>query len=102
MNEKEICKKIFELITPCESEMKAPMAFVNVEIGFDLHISEEELQEELAAIRWDTELSSVDISLTRKPSSDKKDTSIKVISVSGFADEKGNVPIIKIDKEIIP
>lgn len=101
MNEKEICKKIFELIKPCESKMKAPIAYVNVEIGFDLHISEEELQEEFIAMRWDTELSSADISLIRKPSTGEKDTGIKVISVTGFADENGNAPIIEIDKEII-
>lgn len=102
MNEKEICRKIFDFIIPYESKMKAPIAYINVEIGFDLHISEKELQEELAAMRWDTELSSVDISLSRRPSADEKDIGVKVISVTGFADENGNAPIIKIDKEIIP
>lgn len=98
MEEDEVCSRIYKIAAPYATEIKAPISYVNIILGFDAPYSEDKLHQSFAKTKWDTVLSTADLFIIRKPFRGEKDTSIKVYSISGFEDDEGNVPIIKIKR----
>ncbi len=98
MEEEEVCSLIYKIVAPYVTEIKAPVSYVNIVLGFDAPYSEEKLQQTFAKTKWDTPLSTADLFIMRKPVKSEKDTTIKVESISGFEDDEGNIHIIKVNR----
>ena len=101
MDVTEICKKIFSIAEPYAQNNDSPISYINIEFGFNVGISEEELWSTFNKIRWDTILSSAELFIIRKPFIGIIDNSIKVTSVALFEDEEGFMPKISIKNGLL-
>ena len=118
MDIQNICKRIYELVLTYAEKMKAPVAYINVEAGSDFEYGDSALWEEFNKIRWDTELSSAELSIERKPSASSKarisekgtsengaskaaDNSLRVVSIVVFEDGSGDSPEITVKNGLV-
>ena len=58
-----LCKKIFNLVTPYADQTLAPISYVNLEIGYDVEFSENELWAAFNKVRWDSSLASAELAI---------------------------------------
>lgn len=96
-----LCKKIFNLVIPYAEQTLAPISYVNLEIGYDVKFSENELWAAFNKVRWDSSLASAELAIIRKPQDEKLNSEIRVISVSLFEDEEKLAQIIPIENGLI-
>lgn len=118
MDIQNICKRIYELVLTYAEKTKAPVAYINVEAGSDFEYGDSALWEEFNKIRWDTELSSAELSIERKPSASSKaktsengasengaskaaDNSLRVVSIVVFEDGSGDSPEITVKNGLV-
>lgn len=101
MDIQNICKRIYELVLDYAEKTNAPVAYVNVEAGFDFEYDDNALWETFNKIRWDTALSSADLMIERKPACGKKDASLRVVSITTFEDESGDSPEIHVENGLV-
>lgn len=92
MDIQTVCKKIFELALVYAERTKAPVAYVNVEAGFNCVYDDNTLWETFNKLRWDTVLSSAELFIVRKPFSGSVDNSLRVVSITTFEDDSGASP----------
>ena len=84
-----ICKKIFDFVIPYAEKNESPISYINIELGFSVDISENDLWETFNKMRWDTKLSSAELLLIKKSfTGTDKDSSIRIISLSVFNSSK--------------
>ena len=97
MDLEKICKKIFEFVIPYAEKNESPISYINIELGFSVDISENNLWETFNKMRWDTKLSSAELLLIKKSyTGTDKDSSIRIISLSVFEDDGKSSPLIPI------
>ena len=85
MDLEKICKKIFDFVIPYAEKSESPISYINIELGFSVDISENDLWETFNKMRWDTKLSSAELLLIKKSyTGTDKDSSIRIISLSVF------------------
>ena len=102
-----LCKKIFNLVTPYADQTLAPISYVNLEIGYDVEFSENELWAAFNKVRWDSSLASAELAITRKPKDEKQNFEIEdvlgdvVVSVSLFEEEEKSTQIILVENGLI-
>ena len=102
MDINQICKKIFDFVLPYTEKSQSPIAYVNIEIGFTVDISENDLWACFNKITWDTPLSSAELFIIKKSyTGTSKDNSIKIISLSVFEDDGKSTPLIPIKDGLI-
>lgn len=113
MDIQNICKRIYELVLTYAEKTKAPVAYINVEAGSDFEYGDSALWEEFNKIRWDTELSSAELSIERKSSASSKaktsengaskaaDNSLRVVSIVVFEDGSGDSPEITVKNGLV-
>lgn len=96
-----LCKKIFNLVTPYADQTLAPISYVNLEIGYDVEFSENELWAAFNKVRWDSSLASAELAITRKTKDEKQNFEIRVVSVSLFEEEEKSTQIILVENGLI-
>ena len=96
-----LCKKIFNLVTPYADQILAPISYVNLEIGYDVEFSENELWAAFNKVRWDSSLASAELAITRKPKDERQNFEIRVVSVSLFEEEEKSTQIILVENGLI-
>lgn len=96
MDVQEVCKKIFDFVLPYADKMKAPVSYINVEVGCNFQASDDLLWNTFNEIRWDTVLSSAELFIVRRPFNGVSDDSLRIVSLAAFEDENGDAPIISI------
>ena len=97
-----ICKKIFDFVFPYAEKNQSPIAYINVEVGFSIDVSENDLWETFNKLRWDTKLASAELLVLKKSyTGTQKDFSIKIISLAIFEDDGKSSPLIPIRDGII-
>lgn len=102
MNVDAICKKIFDFVLPYAEKNDSPIAYINIEIGFSVDISETDLWDCFNKIRWDTKLASAELFMLKKNyTGSSKDSSMRIISISIFEDDGKASPLIPIKDGII-
>lgn len=101
MDIQNICKEIYNLALGYADKTNAPIAYINVEAGFNFEYDDNVLWESFNKLRWDTVLSSAELFIVRKPFSGHKDGSLRVVSLSVFEDDEGGTPTINIENGII-
>lgn len=102
METTEICKKIFDFVLPYSEQTSAPISYINLEVGFSVKNSENELWETFNKLRWDTKLASAELLILKKNyTGTEKDTSIRVVSLSLFEDDGKSSPYITIRDGVI-
>ena len=101
MNVEMVCKKIFDFVLPFAENVLAPISYINLEIGFNTEIDDDELWECFNKLRWDTTLSSAELFIIRKAYSGEVDKSIKIISISIFEDDENVTPVIPVKNGLI-
>ena len=97
MDIKSVCEKIFELTLGYAERTKAPVAYVNVEAGFNCEYDDNSLWETFNKLRWDTVLSSAELFIVRKPFAGSEDKSLRVVSISTFEEDSGGSPEIPVE-----
>jgi len=111
MDIQNICKRIYELVLTYAEKTNAPVAYINVEAGFDFEYEDNALWEAFNKLRWDTELSSAELSIERKSSgaqntseagaSKTADNSLRVVSIVVFEDGSGDSPEIHVKNGLV-
>ena len=101
MDIQNICKRIYELVLTYAEKTNAPVAYINVEAGFDFEYEDSALWEAFNKLRWDTELSSAELSIERKSSGAEKDNSLRVVSIVVFEDGSGDSPEIHVKNGLV-
>lgn len=96
-----LCKKIFNLVTPYADQTLAPISYINLEIGYDVEFSENELWAAFNKVRWDSSLASAELAITRKPKDERQNFEIRVVSVSLFEEEEKSTQIILVQNGLI-
>lgn len=93
-----ICTKIFLIALPFAAKSVSPISYINIEISENLKFSNDDFWNTFNRLRWDTDLSCADLSITRIPDSSENPSKIKVASLSTFEDDEGNSPKIEINQ----
>ncbi|MCR4712951.1 MAG: hypothetical protein K5751_01065 [Treponemataceae bacterium] len=101
MDIQNICTRVYELVLAYAEKNKAPIAYVNVEAGFDFEYDDSVLWETFNKIRWDTVLSSAELMISRKRSDGTKDESLRVVSISTFEEDNGESPEILVENGLV-
>ena len=89
------CKKILNVALPFSQYSSAPIAYVCVSKGKSCPFSEDQLSECFAKLKWDTELSSAELSFN-KIESENVSFALQVTEVIEFESENCDAPHHKI------
>ncbi|NLK45217.1 MAG: hypothetical protein GX297_00955 [Treponema sp.] len=109
MNAEDISRKIHRQILPLSTENLPPVAYICIEVGNNFQFSDDDIRKAFDKIKWDTELSSAELLVLRKPKSNIPDSSVILGGFSFFddgvdnnIDETGEIPsFCFIEKHIV-
>ena len=103
MDIQNICQRIYDVVLSYAEKTNAPVAYINVEVGPDFEYGDNALREEFNKLRWDTELSSAELSIERKSSGASKsaDNTLRVVSIVVFEDGSGDSPEITVKNGLV-
>jgi hypothetical protein len=103
MDIQNICQRIYDVVLSYAEKTNAPVAYINVEAGSDFEYGDNALWEEFNKLRWDTELSSAELSIERKSSGASKsaDNTLRVVSIVVFEDGSGDSPDIPVKNGLV-
>lgn len=89
MNNQEICQRIFDIASEYARKAASPVSFVNLSVSGSCAVSDEELWNGFDKIRWDTDLASAELMITRENPDKAAEEGyvIKVKSLSLFEED---------------
>lgn len=86
MNLKNICQHIYYAAISATSGFISPIAYIKVRIGKRFTFTEDELLEEFDKSKWNTVISTADLSITKD---DNLDCVLKIDEITDFFDDDG-------------
>lgn len=89
MENQKICQRIFDIASEYARRSESPVSFVNLSVSSSCPVSDEELWNGFNRIRWDTDLASAELMITREnpDKAAKEGYVIKVKSLSLFEED---------------
>lgn len=99
MDLENICRKIFALALEHNAASLGPVAYVNLKVGAGFPYTDSDMWKTFNNVRWDTVLSSAELFIERLP--DPADTSLRVVSLTGFEEEGAPAPVVIIEDGLI-
>ena len=97
MNASDIAKSIYNLVLSFDQQDCPPIAYINVSVGQNCLISDEELYEAFNKQKWNTALSCAELNIER--SADTADDNLIVTGIEDFEDENGNSEHLEFNTE---
>ena len=82
----KVSKKIFDVMETYSDETMPPVAYVSVELGFECPFTDKELMDAFNSLKWDTNLSSTELLIQRKPQTTFQEDSVVLGGFSVFSD----------------
>lgn len=95
-----ICNDIYNFVLPISEKITAPLAYINIEIGFSFPEENDALWKAFNDRIWDTPLSSAELFISRRPFDGSNDTSVTVVSLTTFESED-KIPLIPVENGFI-